>query len=236
MAQTRRIGLIVPAPNVMCETEFPQVLPAGCSLHVARLPKSGAALDPALWKAMNASLDERKAELAGARPEVILYACTAGSFTDETPSPALNGIPVLNASDTLSQGIAAMGARRIFLLTPYPAAVMQQQIRFFRSKGLEVVGSDTFDYAENHMIHHTDSAQVLERLLSNRAAIAGAEAVVVSCTGLPTLDILGLASRMLDRPVLSSNGALLAAGLARLGLPAPAPLDRLAAAMREHAL
>ena len=55
--------------------------------------------------------------------------------------------------------------------------------------------------------------------LGRRADSAGAEALVLSCTDMRSVETLARLEQALDKPVVSSNQAMIFAALAHLGLP-----------------
>ena len=54
-----------------------------------------------------------------------------------------------------------------------------------------------------------------------------AEAMFMSCTNLPTYDIIGPLEQELGKPVLTANQVTMWAALRAMGLPAVAPQQRL---------
>jgi maleate isomerase len=59
-----------------------------------------------------------------------------------------------------------------------------------------------------------------------------AEAVFVSCTNVPTYDIIAPLERMLGKPVLTANQVTMCSALARFGAPAMGDGQRLVHASR----
>jgi arylmalonate decarboxylase len=141
----------------------------------------------------------------------------------------LAGAPTFSASDAALTALRALGARRLTLVTPYIELVNQQERSFLEGEGFEVVAMAGMDLghtqAERRSMSHQPPARTYR--LARETDVPEAEAVYLSCTNLPTLEILDLLERDLGKPVVSSNQAMLWYGLRQCGLP-----DRLTGAGR----
>ncbi len=79
-----RIGLVVPSTNYTVEMEFHRAIPEGVSVHTARCELRDTALSESdrveaiLEMGKGVALAARR--VAGVKPGVIAWACTAGSF------------------------------------------------------------------------------------------------------------------------------------------------------------
>ncbi len=231
----RRIGVLAPPANVAVEREWPRYLPEGVVMNHNRLSRASTAVARDDLLAMNASVERAARDLAFARPEVIAYACTSGSFLGGPGAEgavaaditALTGIPALTTSQAVIAALNALKARRVFMITPYPDAVNDDEVGFLVHHGFEVVGVDSFRCAQSADIRALTSGQVADLARARRADIAGADALFLSCTNLLTMcEIEGL-ERELGVPVISSNQATLWAALRTIGIAAPEAPGRL---------
>jgi maleate isomerase len=76
-SEERRIGLIVPSSNTVVEVDFARGVPAGVTLHTARMFL--AETTEAAERAMITRCLPRAAEdLASLHPHVVAFACTSG--------------------------------------------------------------------------------------------------------------------------------------------------------------
>src|SRR5215468_12499918 len=75
-----KVGLIIPSVNTTTEPEFAWIAPPGISYHAARVFMN--ATTPEALRAMNAEVRRAAELLATLSPDVVAYACTAGSFVD----------------------------------------------------------------------------------------------------------------------------------------------------------
>lgn len=235
----RRIGALIPPGNVTVEQEFPHYLPAGYRAHFNRLYRASVSVDKDGLLSMIRSAEQASRGLAQSDVEIILYACTSGSFVsgpgreDEIAEMITQwtGLPACTTSTAVIRGLRAVGAKRVFMVTPYSDAIHQQEIEFLAHRGIEVAGHDTFRCADTVEIRDIPSPRVAELVLSHRDLAARCDAVFISCTNLLTLDQIEPLERALGVPVLSSNGCTLWAALQHLRAPLDGiPLGRLFAA------
>ena len=97
-----------------------------------------------------------------------------------------------------------MNARRIFIVSPYPVWLHDAGVAYWRAAGLEVAGTATVptgraDTRGIYELQGADAAALLADLDTG-----GADAVLLSGTGMPSLELLrARVSR--HPPVLSSN-------------------------------
>jgi maleate isomerase len=129
---------------------------------------------------------------------------------------------VITAAQAIRAALAALGAERIALVAPYPADLHEAGLRYWRDAGVEVVASLRVDPTldDTHRIYELTSDDALEAL--QRVDAAGADCVVASGTGMPTLRALRRRSTSATPPALSSN-LCLAWALWRAVAPSEAP-------------
>src|SRR5262249_62100468 len=124
-----KVGLIVPSVNTTTEPEFAWIAPPRISFHAVRVFMN--ITTPAALRAMNGEVRRAAELLATLSPDVVAYACTAGSFVDRpAATPALlaemrhiAGCPVVATSSAMVAALRHLGVSRIALATPYPQDV-----------------------------------------------------------------------------------------------------------------
>jgi maleate isomerase len=223
---SRRIGALIPPGNVTVEREFAHFAPAGVFVHYNRLYRPTVSVDKAGLLSMIESAEKASRGLAQANPEIIVYACTSGSFLsgpgreDEIGEMIRRwtGIPGCTTSSSVIMGLKALAAKRIFMLTPYADDIHAQEIEFLNFRGIAVDGHDTFRCTDTVQIRDIPSEAVTERLLQHRAQASKCDAVFISCTNLLTLDQIELLERSLGVPVTSSNHCTLWAALRHMNI------------------
>lgn len=223
----RRIGALIPPGNVTVEREFARFAPPGVYAHYNRLYRPSVALDKDGLLLMIKSAEQASKGLAQVAPEVILYACTSGSFMsgpgreDEIGEMirGWTGIPAYTTSSAVIMGLRALEAKRVFMLTPYPDEIHAQEIEFLNFRGIAVDGHDTFRCPDTVQIRDISSEQVAERVLQHRAQASKCDAVFISCTNLLAMDQIEHLEHELKVPVTTSNHCTLWTALRHMKVP-----------------
>lgn len=211
---TGRLGIVVPSPNCVLEADVMSLLPPGVSAHFARIGSQPALSVELLEDMADESVGEAR-KLALTDPAAVGYGCTSGSFFKGREydlklatriAEACGGIPVTTASAAAVLQLRTLGVSAIAFCTPYEEYMHRLGVEYFTREGFAIV-------AEAHLsLARQQDIQALEpevmRNLVRRGDAAAAEAVFVSCTGLPILPLLDELSEELGKPVLSSNYTL----------------------------
>jgi len=96
---------------------------------------------------------------------------------------------------------------KISIVTPYIKSVNDDVVNFFKKNNFEITSNTYFDIESDVDIGKVDQEQLFE-ILSNLDH-KNAEALFVSCTSLPVLNIIEKLEKKLNITVLSSNQALI---------------------------
>ncbi len=217
----RRFGVLFPPGNVAMERELHSRLPPNVAMHCNRLSRPNSSLSEDSLLAMAKSVDRAAADLAQTYPEVIIYGCTSGSFLSGTDNDAaiaqtierLTGIPAMTGATAVLQALHAVGATRVFMVTPYPDDLNQQEAAFLAHHDITVAGWDSFGCRNSEETREVDSAQVADMVFRHRGEIADCDGIFISCTQLFTIDQIARIEHELERPVVTSNQACLWAAL-----------------------
>ena len=228
-----RIGIATPQANPAVEAEFGIMLPRRCSLHVTRL--QSPATDPAdrLVDYLE-RLDRAVAAFVSFRPDVFGFACTGSTYLVGPAREAeilariseTTGITIDTAAAAIAWALELVGARRIAIVSPYPAALAHAARLHWEAAGLTIVRTAQVRIVSDdtrgiYDLNSADAAPVLASL-----DMSGLDAVLVSGTGLPTLKLLARWPHRL--PLLSANACLAARLMARLGAEPAAQMPGIA--------
>lgn len=225
-----RLGLIVPSSNTTCEMEFHRVLPEGVSVHTARCFLSegdvpGERVGEILR--MNEGLLEAARQVASVQPDVVVWACTVGSFVSGTGYDAELArrmteavhVPVVTTSGAVVEALAEIGATRLAMATPYIEEINKREKRFLEASlpNLEVVQLSGAGIVGNLPKGRLspESAYAAGKTVDTAAA----DCVFISCTNWRTLEILEPLEQNLRKPVISSVQATIWRTFRTLGLP-----------------
>jgi maleate isomerase len=217
----QRIGLVIPSSNRMVEGEMVRHLPPGFVAHVARLRMTGAhrmTIDDLIPR-----VEDAAATLIDARCDVVAFHCTANSTAEGLAGEAklLAAVKHAGAPQTTTTATAircaldTLHARRIVLLTPYSAHVTEEEASFLTKAGYEVIGARGFALKGSDEYCATPAQFWRDRTIE--AAQAAADAYLVSCANISMFPVIAEIEQKLDRPVVTSNQAVIFHALSLLG-------------------
>jgi len=203
------------------EPEFYRMAPDGVSVHTARMGLKETTPEALVEMAEHAG--EAAALLATAEVDVIVYGCTTGSLVGGVEwekrlvqrIEGETGIPTLSTIRAVVDALKALGVRRVGVATPYTDDLNRLEQAFLESQGMEVTAIRGLGLVRNVDIGRTDGAAV-EKLA--RAVARGADTIFISCTNLPTIDLIEPLEAELRRPIVTSNQASIWAALRSCGL------------------
>lgn len=223
----RRMGVLLPPTNAACEAEFPRYLPDDYAMHFNRLSRPGTQLSRESLLGMTDSVERAAHGLAKLRPEVILYACMTGTFLAGHALHAdmgdrirsATGISGITTATAVLEALHAIGAKRVFMVSPYPSHINEQKVEFLAYHGITVSACDSFLHQDSLQNVRKTSAETAELVVRNKGRFAAADAIFISCTNLKSLDQIARLEAELDMPVVSSNSATLWLGLRSMNAP-----------------
>lgn len=235
-----RVGQIVPSSNTTMETEIPAILraresflPERFTFHSSRMRMKHVTKEE--LAAMDADSDRCALELSDAQVDVLGYACLVAIMsmglgyhrvseerlhrrTEENGAPA----PVVTSAGALVDGLRAIGARKVSILTPYMKPLTQLVIDYIENEGIEVVDSISLEIPDNLEVGRQDPRAPIE--ITKRLNTAGVDAVVASaCVQMPSLASIQPIEDRIGLPVISSSVATSYLMLKRLGLDTTIP-------------
>jgi maleate isomerase len=235
------IGLIVPSSNLTMETELPRMLAARerehpddrFVFHTARARMQH--VTPEQLVAMNAQAQRAAAELADARPDVVATACLVAIMAqgpgyhcaaEADISAALRAegsqAPVVSSAGALLSGIAALGARRVAIVTPYMKPLTAAVAAYLEDAGVTVVDSLSLEVPDNLAVARLDPADLRQHY--KKLDLTDADALVLSaCVQMPSLPSIEVVQDEVGLPVLSAATATTFRILSELGLATSVP-------------
>jgi maleate isomerase len=210
-----RVGLIVPSSNTVAEVDFYRHLPAGATLHTARMYLDDVTPEDELVM-LDEHLPGALRDLATARPDVVVFACTSagtlrGNAWEEQLIARIGERTVARAisvAAAVRRAIAHRGAQRVGVLTPYVAEINDKIRASLEEEGLEVIGIHGLGITANVEIGAVEPQRIAE-FASERFDRAAVDLLFVSCTNFRALEARDSIERDLQVPVVTSNQAAL---------------------------
>lgn len=228
----RGVGIIAPFDFAL-DRELWRWVPDEISLFLTRTPfvPVEVSLDLARMVSEHETLGEAVRALTVAEPEVVAYACTSGSFVGGTAGERAmceamvraGEVPSLTTSGALIEALAEVSAQKIALVTPYTDSVTGALEDYLAEAGVHVTGR-----AMLGLTRYIWKVPYRDVVGMAREAVCGqADALFISCTNLPTYDVIPQLEAELQIPVLSANQVTMWAALRRLGTRAVGPYQAL---------
>ena len=203
--------------------------PPGVTVHFTRMVAHGAVGSHEGQEERNrtqiAHLDENVALLAMVKPDVIVLAHTASSYTLGKEGEAAlvarleraSGTRFITAFGSVLEALAHLGVQRVALGTPYGDEATRKSKAHLEAHGITVAAFGNLDEVSNIYDETPERAYQLAR----RVDVPEAQGVFLSGLGMPTLPVLEMLERDLGKPALSSASAMMWNALRIAGVRAP---------------
>ena len=209
-----RVGLIVLSTDIMIEKDFFKVFSdKSIDLYINRIKNYNPVTAKNLNKMTKNITSVTKNILPGEKIDCVVYGCTSGTIVSgfKNIKKKIN-LAKPNALVT-TPSVAALNAlkkkkiKKISIVTPYTKNLNDDVVNFFKENNFIITSNTYFDIKSDVDIGKVDQDNLF-RLLSN-INHNKAEALFVSCTSLPVLNIIEKLEKKLKMVVLSSNQALI---------------------------
>ncbi|GHE68222.1 maleate cis-trans isomerase family protein [Streptomyces spiralis] len=231
-APQRGLGVVAPFDFAL-DRELWRWVPDDVSLHLTRTPYVPVEVSPDMARIVSEHRTLRDAvlTLSAVGPEAVAYACTSGSFIDgiageRSMCAAMRQavpIPATTTSGALLDALAEFGARRVAVITPYTRSLTDALEVYLAEGGVTVTGRAYLGLTGE--IWRVPYQAVLD--MARGGVADGADALFISCTNLPTYDVIPQLEAELRIPVLSANQVTVWAALHSIGIPAVGPYQAL---------
>ncbi len=214
IAHRAAIGLIVLATDQTMEHEFRHAIRLeGVGVYGARLYNS-AEITPETLRAMRKLIaPATELILPGLPLDVVAFGCTSASMTlgeDVVFKEIKRARPEVACTTPVTAalaGFAALGARRIGVLTPYSAEVNRTVRVYLEGRGVEVAAFGTFDKVDDREAARISPGSIEAGIVA-LAHGSRLDAVFVSCTSLRLCERVAAIEQRAGIPVTSSDHAL----------------------------
>jgi len=217
MEPRARVGLIIPSVNTYSEPQFNHFAPEGLGIHVARARVAGE------WKR---PLPEMKDEIATAakllsdcHPDVIVFHCTDTSMTQGPQGEGrildivrdATGVEAMATSRLVLEALQKLEMKKVVLLTPYKSN--KAVIDYLTAAGVIVVADVALGLQAKEFGSITPQQWAKLAKENDRP---DADGIFLSCTNTTQIEAIADIERMLGKPVVNSNQAVLWGCMKRL--------------------
>ena len=224
-----KIGVLVPFTNTNLEPDLMLMRCPDTTVHFQRM--GGYEVDEipgsdqmAGLGASDISHDLRM--ISGVRPDVVLYGCTSATLTHGPSFDAQlaediragSGAVSVTAAGSLVAALQALGVTRVGFSSPYLGEINEMAMGFLAQSGIQTVkcadvGRELGNYGQGELTPD----EVFE--LACQADHPDAEAIVLSCTDMRSVEAVTRVEAALGKPVVTSNQAMMFVLMQALKLP-----------------
>ncbi|MGH3638782.1 MAG: maleate cis-trans isomerase family protein, partial [Mycobacterium sp.] len=230
--QQTGIGVVVPYDFAL-DRELWRWVPDDVSLHLTRTPHAAlaATMAMAVYVSDPALIARGVTDLYAVAPSVTAYACTSGSFVGGVAGEAAlvsamtaaGAAAALTTSGALLTALKHLDISRIATVTPYTDDLTAGLTSYLGEAGVEVVANAGLGLtAQIWTVPYEVTAELVRSTDTSDAA-----AVFVSCTNLPTYDVIASLEAELGKPVLTANQVTIWSALTLIGRKAVGPGQQL---------
>jgi maleate isomerase len=230
--QQAGIGVVTPFDFAL-DRELWRWMPDDITLHITRMPYAPlpATLEMAVHISDPALVAQGFNDVRAVAPLVMVYACTSGSFIGGLAGEAalVSAMTEAGAPAAVTTGGALLAAlrhlelSRIATVTPYVTELTVGLGTYLTEAGIEVVAAAGLGLISDIWTVPYDVTAGLVRDTDT----ADAQAVFISCTNLPTYDVIATLERELGKPVLTANQVTMWSALRVIGRKAVGPGQQL---------
>jgi maleate isomerase len=226
-----RIGRINPSPETVGDEEWRQLMPDDVIVVSTRMFIER--VDSAGLTTMVTNVERASKELATARPNVILMAGTAGAFNgglnfdaelSRRIERAAGGVPGTTTMSAVLAALRALQVGKVAIATSYIPSVDQALTDVLRGSGIEVPMIKGMNILKSIDMGDVEPEETYRFARGVFAAAPEADAYLISCGNLRSLEAIPKLERDFGKPVITSNQAGLwhALRLARIKADGPA--------------
>ena len=222
----QKVGLLALSTDFTIESDFQSIcqkLPF--DLFVNRIHNENPLTKENLLKMYDQLESVTEKILPGEKINTVAYGCTSGTIAigeDRVKEKIQLAKPNCYVTTPVTSAIKAfkkMNVKKIAVFTPYPEPVNKIIFEYFNKKNINIISFSTFNIDLDSDIARVDPKYLSETLIN--LDINEADALFISCTALPALEIIDEVEKKINKPVFSSNQTLIWDTLRSVGYKSP---------------
>ena len=217
-----RIGLITLGSDFRIEKDFNNIIYGkNIDLFVNRIHCYNPLTNETLKKMADDITDVTKEILPNEKLDCVAYGCTSGTVAagyksiKEKINLAKPEAKVTTPITSAIKALKKLNIKNISVFTPYTDSINQSAANYIKESGININTLHYFDIASDIDIGKVDKDYLFE-VLSN-LNLDESDALFISCTALPALDLIDKLEKKLKKIVLSSNQTLIWEALNLIG-------------------
>lgn len=231
-----KIGFVLIPNEQTIEDDMIRHMPPGVGAYFSRATMPREISTESLAQLRGSLADAAARILPDDGLDVIVFACTSGTVAvgeDASCAELLKGAPGAKATTlagAVRKALSAIGAQKIVLGSPYIPELNDNVVRYLEAAGFQVLRAHGMG-----LRYDTDMIRVSPDYLVDYAQAIDdpqADAVLLSCGALRSIDVIDRIEQKLGKPAICSNQAMLWDALRLAGVD-----DKLAGLgqlLREH--
>lgn len=220
--QNPRVGLIALATDFMIERDFINIIKdKQIDFFVNRIECYNPLTKENLIRMADKVTEVANNILPNENIDCIVYGCTSGTIAagydsiEKKVKAAKPNAKLTTPSSAAIKALRKFNVKRLSIFTPYSKILNDEVVEYFSKEGFEITSNNYLDIAADYDIGKVDQ-KFLYNILS-KIDLRDADALFISCTALPVLNIIDDLEKKLNKPVLSSNQILIWDSLESIG-------------------
>lgn len=217
-----RIGLLVPANNVVIEPELHKALPEGIYAFSTKLLGSSGVTSIEGFKNLMNNTKRGVKEILMAEVDVVVYACFSTSLVNkdwnqeyETIVKQHKDIPCFTAYSATIKAIKHLSIENIAVFSAFTDNINKLLLKSFKEEGLNIEKSLNMNIEDARKVGNL-LPEVLYKKIKH-APLGSVEGISILATDLRTFEIIDILEKDLGIPVITTNQAILWEALKALG-------------------
>ena len=209
-----KIGLIALSTDFMIEKDFKKIIEnMNIDLFVNRIRSYYPLTKENLIKMGENVTEVSKDILPDEKLDCVVYGCTSGTIASGYDSIknkinlAKPEAKVVTPSSAAVNALKKMNVKKVSIFTPYSEKLNNDVVDYFKKENFIVTSNSYFDILYDNDIAKVDPDYLFEVI--TKMDLGEAEAIFLSCTNLPALNIVDKLEKKLNKIVLSSNQVLI---------------------------
>ena len=209
-----KVGLIALSTDFMIEKDFKKIIEnMNIDLFVNRIRSYYPLTKENLIKMGENVTEVSKDILPDEKLDCVVYGCTSGTIASGYDSIknkinlAKPEAKVVTPSSAAVNALRKMNVKKVSIFTPYSEKLNNDVVEYFKKENFIVTSNSYFDILYDNDIAKIDPDYLYEVI--TKMDLAEAEAIFLSCTNLPALNIVDKLEKKLNKIVLSSNQVLI---------------------------